>query len=190
MAFDPIGRIAAWITASAYVEPASQLNGGWEKWATTDITLYLLAQAYDVIPQAHSFTNTESSDIEVIQSAPGGGALAPRLHTDIIEMKCSGWPIGNDLVGFMQGIQDDAKKLYVNQLDGAILAGGATHTKWAIGIVRRRQNHSFIDLENDLTAAYPNYPNIVFQHPVGTNRQYQLRTQMSGEFFILWCNPT
>ncbi len=78
-------------------------------------------------------------------------------------MKCSGWPISNDLNRFMQGIKDDVKKLYINQLDGVIRVVGATSTKWAIGIVKRQQNDTFITLQNDLAVAYPGYPRIDFQ---------------------------
>lgn len=187
MPIDLIGSISAWIIASPYVDAASQLNGGWEKWATTDISLFLLAQRYDVTPQSHSFTNGESSDIEVIDSGPNGGPLDPRTHTDIIEMKCSGWPVGDDLGRFMLGIQDDVRKLCVNRLDAAITT--AASKKWAIGIIRRRDDETFIDTETRLKAVYKTYPTVEFQHPTGTTHRYSLQKLPAGNLLILWCNP-
>ena len=138
-----IQDFADWFNSSPYTYFASELHGGWERWASADVAMFLMANSHarsivDLQTESYCYNDGNLSlnarargDVVVCRNKP-----APQW--DVVELKC--WRVKSaakqGLKDFLKEFADDATKIQRGLLPGYFT--DRTTVEWAIGIAVKK----------------------------------------------------
>lgn len=186
--FDLIGALIKWTSMRPDImQHASNVHGGWERWAQLDIYLMLLGQQIETHGEELCVENpSPRCDITIHQTDNGEFSSAGGEAWHLVELKCRGQ---ESLTAFYRNkMQSDINKLVTNRPYKGYLKGDLL--LWAVGPIRLENRDAQwppYDVRKEqrrmMKTIRKNFSSVVDAH----GRRRALRhILMSGGFVVSW----